>query len=41
MAMPIIDKQLAKIVFKGTWKTNWVHVNLGTLMLDNTIVHLN
>jgi hypothetical protein len=41
LACPIVDKQLAKLAMLGNWKTNRVHLHLGTLMLDNRIVRIN
>ena len=41
MAWPIVDHQLAKIAIEGKWKTQPVRVNLGTLMLDNTVIRFD
>jgi hypothetical protein len=38
MAKPIIDEQLSKIVMMKQWKKCNMRVDLGVLMLDNTVV---
>jgi hypothetical protein len=41
LARPIIDAQLAKLAISGEWKNNKVFLNLGTLMIDNTMVRVD
>jgi hypothetical protein len=38
MARPIVDEQLSKIVLSGNWEKSYLRVDLGTLVLDNTVV---
>jgi hypothetical protein len=41
LARSIVDAQLAKLVILGEWKNNKVFLNLGTLMIDNTMVQID
>jgi hypothetical protein len=41
MAMPIVNFQLSKIVIDGNWKNKPVHINLGTMILDNSVVRFD
>ena len=41
MAWPIVNHQLAKIANDGKWKTQPVRVDLGTLMLDNSVIRFD
>jgi hypothetical protein len=37
MTKLIVDFQLSKIAFKGSWKTKSIRTNLGTFLLDNMV----
>jgi hypothetical protein len=37
MAYPVVGKQLAKMAMAGKWKNKPLRVDLGTLLLDNSI----
>jgi hypothetical protein len=41
MAKPIVNFQLSKIAFEGSWKTKPVRINLGTILLDNTVIRFD
>jgi hypothetical protein len=38
MAKPIIDFQLSKMAMDGNWKMKPLRINLGTILLDNSVV---
>ncbi len=41
MAMPTIDHQLAEVAIDGMWSKRSIKVNLGTLMLDNSVIQFD
>jgi hypothetical protein len=41
MAQPVVDEQLAKLVMTGKWKRQLIHLELGTLLLDNGAIRFD
>jgi hypothetical protein len=41
IAWPIVDSQLARLAISGVWKMCRVRLNLGTLMINNTMVQID
>jgi hypothetical protein len=41
MAYPVVDEQLAKLAMAGKWKQKPIRLDLGTLLLDNTVIRFD
>jgi hypothetical protein len=41
MAYPVVDEQLANMAIAGNWKNKPIHLDLGTLFLDNATIHFD
>jgi hypothetical protein len=41
MAYPVVDEQLATMAMAGKWKNKPIHLDLGTLLLDNLTIVLD